>query len=60
MPVHADNRARPVDVIALIDQITSDARRNVASARTYMQALDIAAAARIAIAMLIRLEARYG
>ncbi|WP_185735417.1 hypothetical protein [Burkholderia sp. Bp9099] len=52
--------ARPLSTQTLIDQITRDALRNAALARTYQESLDIAGAALVAIAMLVRMEVRHG
>ncbi|WP_321921665.1 hypothetical protein [Burkholderia sp. BCC1998] len=52
--------ARPQSTQTLIDQITRDALRNAALAHTYQESLDITGAALVAIAMLVRMEARHG
>ncbi|WP_250865611.1 hypothetical protein [Caballeronia sp. INSB1] len=44
----------------LIEQITRDALKRAALAPTYMAALDITGAALIAVAMLVKTEARHG
>jgi hypothetical protein len=43
----------------LIQQITQDALRKAALARTYQESLDITGAALVAVAMLVRMEARH-
>jgi hypothetical protein len=50
--------ARPLNTEQLIDQITKDALRGAALAPSYMAALDITGAALIAVAMLVKMEAR--
>ena len=56
--MHCQPRS-PQGTHQLIEQITRDALRNAATAPTYMQALDITGAALVAVAMLVRMEARH-
>lgn len=51
--------ARRQSTHQLIEQITKDALRNAALAPTYMQALDVTGAALIAVAKLVKMEARH-
>jgi hypothetical protein len=52
--------ARPQSTHQLIEQITKDALRNAALARTYQESLDITGAALVAVVMLVKMDARHG
>lgn len=51
---------RPQGTHQLIHEITQDALRRAALARTYQESLDITGAALVAVAMLAKMEARHG